>query len=142
MNSADGRSPIKMAIPILRIYSTTMWKKYTTPISREIATYSVGISEMAMPVYVIILCITQIILGADRVWIYSSMIPIVVYILVLLFVFRIVGRLDMVLNYESSENDGMAEECAQTIRKIINGTTLVTAAVTAIWVLAGISFST
>ena len=131
-------SCIRMGISILQIYSTHMWKKYTTPISRNIATYSVGISEMAMPVFVIILCIILVLLHVDGLLFYSTLIPLCVYILVLIIHFRIVGRLDRVLECELREETELAMECAQTIRAYINRSTAVTVVVTVAWALFAI----
>ena len=115
-----------------------MWKKYTTPISKGIATYAVGISQMAMPVFVIIVGIAMILLGVDAVLIYASLIPTIVYVSILLFCFRVVGRLDRVLEYESSGNCEMALVCASAIRRYINRSTAVTVFVTIAWAMFAI----
>ena len=128
----------KITIPWLRLYSTHMWKKYTTPISKGIATYAVGISQMAMPVFVIIVGIAMILLGVDAVLIYASLIPTIVYVSILLFCFRVVGRLDRVLEYESSGNCEMALVCASAIRRYINRSTAVTVFVTIAWAMFAI----
>lgn len=115
-----------MDFSLLHIYSTAMWKKYTTPISKSIATYSVGVTEMAMSVYCIAVCVIAIFFGAGLVPCLIMFVPWFLQVLYMMFIFRLNGKLDSVLEYEQMGRNQNAIELSDLIRRRVNVSTAVT----------------
>lgn len=125
-----------MAVSLLRIYSTAMWRKYTTPISKEIVAYAVGVSQMAVPVFAFFAFLIPALLGAEFVWTLTMFAPFALYVLHLVLSFKVTVKLDLVLKYELSKYGSGAKEIADGIRLYVDRSAVVTIAATVAWASA------
>ncbi len=125
-----------MTVDLLKIFSLTMWKRYTAPITKQTATSAVAVPEMGTIAFAFALSIICVFSGFGVAPILSLWIPAATYILYVAFGVGIYAELDKVLDYELNGNKHMAQEAADRLRKQMKRATLAAASVTAIWAAA------